>query len=279
MIVSLASGDWTAEVQPDLGGSIAALRRRGADVFRPTPPGTDHPLATSCFPLVPYANRIADGRFHFDGHDYALPRNVADQAHPLHGVGWLVPWNVAASDAASVTLAHSHAADEHWPWAYAATQHIALSDRGLTVALTLTNRDTRPFPASLGLHPYFPTAGVTGLRFSAEAVWLTDDAFLPTEPVPADHCGDWAQGDRIDRPSLIDNSYAGWTGEAAIARTDVDLRLSAEGASFVHLFIPPALGFFCVEPVSAMPDAVNRTGAATLAPDAEIAITMRVFAV
>jgi len=275
----LAYGAWELDLLPALGGAIAALRRDGADIFRPTPHAAQHPLEAACFPLVPYANRIADGRFSFEGEGFVIPRNVADQAHPLHGTGWLQPWTVGHSDERSATLHYRHGADDGWPWAHDAEQRIVLSDEGLHVTLSLTNTGDRAMPFSLGLHPYFTKVGVSHLRFDAERVWLIDDAFLPTEPAPADRLGDWAAGETVERTSLIDNSYEGWSGTATISRDDGDLRLSGTNTSFLHVFTPPGAPYFCIEPVTAMPDAFNRAVPAVLQPGESHAITMTLTAV
>ena len=53
---------------PGRGGAIHEFKWRGRDVLRPTPLGLgDDPLDTSCFPMVPYVNRVAQGRFEFAG--------------------------------------------------------------------------------------------------------------------------------------------------------------------------------------------------------------------
>lgn len=274
----LACGAWELDLLPALGGAIAALRRDGADIFRPTQHDAQHPLEAACFPLVPYANRIADGRFSFEGERYVIPRNVADQAHPLHGTGWLQPWTVEQSDERSATLHYRHGADDGWPWAHHAEQRIVLGDEGLHVTLSLTNTGDRAMPFSLGLHPYFTKAGVSCLRFDAERMWLIDDAFLPTEPAPADRLGDWAAGETVERTSLIDNSYEGWSGTATISRNDGDLRLAGTNTPFLHVFTPPGEPYFCVEPVTAMPDAFNRAVPAVLQPGESHAITMTLTA-
>ena len=64
-MIELGAGDWEAELRPETGGAIAALRYRGTDVLRPMPAGSDDVLQASCFPLAPYCNRIRDGRFGF----------------------------------------------------------------------------------------------------------------------------------------------------------------------------------------------------------------------
>jgi aldose 1-epimerase len=278
--VRLAAGDWEAELAPEVGGAIFALRWRGRDVLRPTHAGTTAPLETASFALVPYANRIAHGAFTFEGLDYRLPLNFGDHPHVLHGLAWQQPWSVAASDGASARLTLEHAADAVWPWSFAADQVIALDD-GLSVTLTLTNRDDRPMPAGLGMHPYFPRAADTRLTANFDGAWLADATMLPTERVAPDRFGDWAAGDRVDRAELVDHVHDGWDGLARIESGGMTVRLTAEGTRWAHLYMPPGEPYFCFEPVSHLPDAVNArdpadAGVRVLQPGEGMTIRMRI---
>jgi len=266
-MIMLDHAGWGLALLPELGGAISSLRHDGRDVLRPTPAGARDPLEAACFPLVPYANRIAHGRFAFDGQDYHLPLNADGQPHPLHGVGWQRAWEVGAVDLESATLHHRQAADVDWPWSYAAEQHFRLSERGLQVTLSVTNRDPRPMPAGLGFHPYFPASPDTRLTFDAESVWLADAEMLPTDPAEVAHLADWSAGDAVQRTCLIDNAYAGWSGQARIDAPFGTLHLTGESTPYLHVFMLPGADFFCAEPVSDMPDAPNRTpGMTALAP-------------
>jgi aldose 1-epimerase len=273
-MLRLESGDWRLVLQPDLGGTVAALTYQGRDILRPTLAGASNPLETACFPLVPYANRIADGRFMFAGESYVLPRNMEGQDHPLHGVGWIRGWDVESSDAVSAVLVHTHETDADWPWSYRAEQHFTLDVSGLRVSLSVQNTTDRAMPAGLGFHPYFPATDDTRLSFDAESVWLADDAMLPTERIGANHFADWSVGDAVVREALIDNAYEGWDKEATIATPDYTITLTGEGTPYLHVFTPPGLGFFCAEPVSDMPNALNMADPTILAPDETRTIAM-----
>jgi aldose 1-epimerase len=273
--LDLSYAGWSLSLRPELGGSISTLRHQNRDVLRATPAGATDPLETACFPLVPYANRIANGRFTFAGQNYDLPRNAPGQDHPLHGVGWNCAWSTGGQDDRSVTLLHSHVADVTWLWNYAAEQRFELSEKGLHITLSVENRDTRSMPAGLGFHPYFPATPKTLLQFEAHSVWLADAAMLPTQSAAVDHFADWSVGETVQRTSLIDNAYAGWIGVARIEGPFGALELTGEGTPFLHVFMPPNADFFCAEPVSDMPDALNRAASlAVLAPGQSRRITM-----
>lgn len=151
----LAAGAWEATLLPSLGGAVATLRRSGIDILRPTPREPEGALDTACFPLVPYANRIAFGRFRFAERDIVLPRNFGDHPHTLHGVGWQRPWTVVDVRDDAATLRLTHAGDQDWPWPFEAEQRFQLEAGGMRTTLSLTAGDVA-MPAGLGLHPYFP---------------------------------------------------------------------------------------------------------------------------
>lgn len=274
--VVLAADGWRAGVDPALGGALLSLSHGGRDVLRPAPAMPAGPLDAACFPLVPYANRIAYGRFAHDGIDHEVRRNFGEHPHSLHGVGWQRTWRIVALSEAGTTLAHDHPGDADWPWPYRAKQRVTLSRAGCEIKLSLTNLADAGVPAGLGLHPYFPLESDTRLTACADCVWLADATMLPVEPAPADHFGDWAAGSAIAGHALIDNAYAGWDGVAEIADGAGVVRIAATGARAFHLYRPPGAGYFCVEPVSHLPDALNREGFVVdmLAPGETLSLSM-----
>ena len=275
-MIALDASGWSVGVDPALGGAILHARHDGRNVLRAAPAGCTDPLQAACFPLVPYANRIAGGRFDFAGRAYRVPRNFGDHPHSLHGVGWQSAWEVAENSAASVTLRLDHAGDARWPWPFVTEQVVTLSDAALEIRLGLTNSGDRAMPAGVGLHPYFPTRPDTRLRFSADVAWLSDATQLPTRRVAADHFGDWTIGATVARADLIDTAWDGWDGRAALVDADGETVVAATGASILHLYIPPGAGFLCVEPVSHLPDAINRDGMPVLESGARAELSMTI---
>jgi len=272
--LKLSAGDWTLTAAPERGGAILSLTRAGRDVFRLTPPDAVGAIDVACFPLVPYANRIADGTFTWHDRTITLPRNHPDHAHPLHGIGWLRAWQVTHVDERAAVMRLEHPGDADWPWTFGCEQRLMLAADGLTATLSLHNRSAEAMPFSLGFHPYFVHAHA--VAFDAGGMWMTDAGLLPTQHVPANTLGDWSRGGSLKRADLVDHCYTDWSGFATIARDDGDIRLSAGGAQALHLYVPPGEAFFCAEPVTAMPDAVNRAQAATLAPGEEAHLSMTV---
>lgn len=272
--MKLEAHGWALELLPELGGAVGALNHDGHAILRAAPAGTSDVLATGCFPLVPYANRIAHGRFAFDGQMYRVPLNFGGHPHSLHGLGWQAEWTVVEAGSDHATLVHAHDGGAGWPWAYRATQRFVLAPGAVRIGLSITNMGDAPMPAGIGLHPYFPCDAETYLTFTAERVWLADETMLPVEPASAEAFGDWSVTAPVAGATLIDNAYEGWDGAVGIGQDWGGLAMRGEGARVLHLYRPPGADFFCAEPVSHLPDAVNRGGMDVLAPGATLALEM-----
>jgi aldose 1-epimerase len=250
---------WHCALLPAFGGGITALRCGGRDIFRPSPLTVEEPFALSNFVLLPYANRIADGRVSFAGVEAILPVNVAGENHPLHGVGFLAAWAVEARTDRMITLLFEHAPSPAWPWAFRARQTVTLSERGYHHALEVTNTHTAPAPMGLGFHPYFPFARGARLKAKLKGVWLADAQQLPTRHQERP-LRDWSNGAAVQGVSLIDHCHTGWEGTAFITWPDGDLGLTLRASANLdrlHIYAPPDEDFFCLEPVSHRPDAIN----------------------
>lgn len=273
-MIALADGDLRLELLPDLGAAVATLTFQGRDVLRPTPPGVDDPFETAAFVLAPFANRIADGHFRVGNRELRIPRNAPGQAHPLHGHAWRQPWRVESATGDRAVLSFEHPGDS-WPWHYTVTQILLLRGDSLEVSLSIENQDTTPMPVGLGWHPYFHKSPGAQLKTHVEGVWLTDDEFLPVRLAHGTRFGQWGRGDVVTRPELIDHCHTGWPGVAEILLPEQRLRLAltaSRALRWLHIYSPPGKDFFCIEPVSQMPNAVNRsappaiTGQRLLAP-------------
>jgi aldose 1-epimerase len=265
--VILEGGDWRAEVQPETGGIIASLAHSGVEVLRSLPAGSTDPLSAACFPLVPFANRVAGAAFPLAGSHVQLPRNFPPESSNLHGIGWQSAWELTGQSRFKCALEHRHEGlgpspwkgdITAWPWAYQADQRIMLGAKGCAISLTLTNRSDMPMPAGLGLHPYFRRRPETRVRLSAAGVALVDEELIPTgEVAGAETFGNFARGSALPAQT-IDHCFTGWDGIATITDDLGSITLVARGAPHLHVYAPADGSALCLEPVSHPPDALNQ---------------------
>jgi aldose 1-epimerase len=274
-----------AMLVPRIGGSIAWFDWHNVSERVPILRGNDAPggpLEAACFPLVPYCNRIRGGRFSFRGREVTIARNMAADPSPLHGQGWLAPWQVLAQSERHAELRYEHAAGE-WPWSYEATQAVNLHDDRLELTLTCTNRDQADMPCGLGYHPYFPCGPATTLTTQVEHVWTIDAEVLPVRRVPA--VGGYDLGGWPICGRGLDNGYDGWSGTARIGNPALPfaVEMSSPQASFFQLYSPESGALFVAEPVSHANAALNAPeaewpalGLQVLAPGEAMQLTMTI---
>ena len=123
--------------------------------------------------------------------------------------------------------------------------------------LTVTNRHTEPAPLGIGLHPYFARPPGVTLQFEAGGVWMNGE-----EPLPRQHASVPAEWDhshaRTVGDAQLDNCFTNWTRRVQISGLAAGITIEADDV-FRHLqvYTPPDQDFFCVEPVSHVPNALN----------------------
>jgi aldose 1-epimerase len=285
MEVTLNAGALRLQLNPSVGGSISAFEWLGQGAPRPilrechTPP--EKVLDAASFPLVPFANRIRGGNFTFRGRTVRIEPNMAGDPSPLHGQGWLSPWDVEAASERHALLRFRHEPGE-WPWAYEARQQFDLDERGYSLILSCANLGDEPMPCGLGQHPYFPCGPETRLDTKVSHAWTVDQHVLPVDKVPA--VGRFGLRNRRVCGQDLDNGFGGWGGEARMtdAVWPYDLRLSSPDARFFQLYSPPEGGIFVAEPVSHANAALNALeddwpdlGMRVLDPGQAMTLTMR----
>lgn len=243
------------------GGTILqfALRQPDGDfhLLRPASLSENTPAAQSgCFPLLPFGNRLKGNEFRFEGRTYVLPPNT-DDAHYLHGDGWLADWQCIARREDALTLAFEHHSDSY---CYRAEQHFSLQDDRLDVCLRITNQADYSLPFGLGWHPFFPLSESTRLQAKASGYWQEDAQWLAGNHHDGLPAGlDFSQPQRLPH-RWVNNGFSGWNGNADILWPDTghQLRLTTSPACPVFfLFISDSRfdagyqhDFFCIEPMT-----------------------------
>jgi aldose 1-epimerase len=217
---------------------------------------SNDPLRYASFPLVPYSNRIGYGRFDWMGRAMQIRPNFPPEPHAIHGTGWKRPWQLAHADTRSCELVLDFEANEDWHWSFTASQRVEVSENGLRLTLSATNRSDSGAPLAFGHHPYFDSEGAT-LTFKADRIWQSGGDGLPAyAETPSGVC-DFDNGCAVAGRTL-DNGYAGWDGKAQIRWQDRPLMLDiASDMAAAVVFVPHGESYFCFEPVPHIINALN----------------------
>lgn len=289
-VIELRTGPLVLAVAPGACGAVTRFAyddgARRVELLRPaleTAVADRDPRGMSCFPLVPFSNRIGNGRFAFQGRIVTLPPNFLPEPHAVHGHGWQSAWSVVDQTPSSLTIEYRHAADT-WPYPYRARQRYSLAEDRLEIEFTVTNEGTEAMPAGFGAHPYFVRTPHARLRAHVEQMWKANDQFLPSElvAVPAEIplAGAGINPDEV----AIDTNFIGFDGRCEIEWPEFDagLRVETRGPfTCLVVYTPPNQPFFCVEPVTNCLDAFNLahagrtdTGMLVIPPGQDVAGTV-----
>jgi len=184
----IRSGDQRATIV-EVGGGVRKYEVSGRLVLDPYPVNAMCDGAHGTV-LVPWPNRLADGRYRFDGADYQVALTEPDKANAIHGFLRWRSWHASEHTGNRVAMGTRLQPMMGYPFCLDVSVAYELGDGGLVVATTVTNRGATSCPYGCGQHPYLsPGIGLIDtctLEVDARTRILTDnERQLPTgrEPV------------------------------------------------------------------------------------------------
>lgn len=156
--------DEPREVELTAGGASLAVDLRGGALRRLTvgdwevldgyPAGGTLPGRRGGV-LLPWPNRIRDGRWTWEGEELQLEVASPSAPNAQHGLVTWQPWTVLATTGNTATVGTTVLPRPGYPFRLAAAiDHVLSADR-LTVTLRVRNTGDRRAPLGAGFHPYF----------------------------------------------------------------------------------------------------------------------------
>ena len=233
----ISSGDQQATIV-EVGGGIREYRVGEHDVFHP------YALDQMCdgahgAPLIPWPNRLADGRYRFDGTGYQVPLTEPDKHNAIHGFLRWRPWQAVEHAADRVVVTTTLFPLKGYPFALEVAVDYRLDDQGLQVTTTATNVGDRPAPYGCGQHPYLsPGDGLVDdctVELDAATRICTDaERQLPTGTEPVEGTAyDFRSARRLGE---LEVDYA-FTDLARDERGRAWVRLGRPDGTQVHLWV------------------------------------------
>ncbi|WP_157007828.1 aldose 1-epimerase family protein [Agromyces laixinhei] len=202
-----SSGDLHATITAVAAG-IRTLSINGIDLVPPYSEDQTPPMGAGIV-LVPWPNRIRDGRWSHDGVDHQLAISEPDRNNAIHGLLRYAEYKPIARERNSVTLSATVYPQLGFPYLLGTAVHYELDADGLRVTHYVENLGADPAPVAIGTHPYLKIGGVPTadlvLRLDAASHIEVDDRLLPTGEVPVDGTEwDFREGRRVGDVSLDD---------------------------------------------------------------------------
>jgi aldose 1-epimerase len=229
--------------------------------------------------LAPWPNRVADGRYRFDGEDRQLDLSEPTRGNAIHGLVRWAAWRVEEQSADRIVLAHRLYPHPGYPHILDLTATYALSDAGLEVEVTARNLGETAAPYGYAAHPYLlpgvaPQAGAVDqwtLHLPAQHWVEVDERMNPVALADVDGSGFDFRAPRQLGQSVLDTAFGGLQreldgiGRVRLSEPDggsVTLWMD-RGLEWIQLFTADPLGgerhraAVAVEPMSCPPDAFN----------------------
>ena len=140
--------------------------------------------------LIPWPNRIRDGRYTFNGVTQQLALTEPARHNASHGLARYVPWVLVERQTDTVVSRVRIHPQPGWPGTLEATITHRVGEEGLLVTVEATNLGNNELPFGYGAHPYL-TVGESSvdevaLTVPAASYLEVDDRLLPAKISPVD---------------------------------------------------------------------------------------------
>jgi len=139
--------------------------------------------------LIPWPNRIRDGRYAFGGATQQLPLTEPARHNASHGLARYLPWVLIDKKADAVTNRVRIHPQPGWPGTLESTITHQLTQDGLMITVEATNLGATELPFGYGAHPYLTVGESTVDEIAltvpaASYLEVDDDRLLPLKLSP-----------------------------------------------------------------------------------------------
>tara|TARA_R110002096_G_scaffold100647_4_gene223032 strand:+ start:2613 stop:3506 length:894 start_codon:yes stop_codon:yes gene_type:complete len=226
--------------------------------------------------LFPFANRIKDGTYSFDGKTYGFDINEKANNNALHGLVYNKTFEVldsiATENYASVKLIYKEDnISKGFPFTYSIQLEYILSENNLDLKVSITNTSSKPFPFTLGWHPYFVSKNLSEshLKFKSSKKIVFDNRMITKKTEDIETSSLNLDVEKLDDCWVLDDT------KVIFETPKYNLQiLSTEKNSFLQTYIPPRRNTIAIEPTTGISDSFNnKIGLQTLNPNETYQLT------
>jgi aldose 1-epimerase len=252
------------------GGSLKELNLNYHHVIKDLSPLSYNKTYASSV-LFPFANRIKDGRYEFDGTIYQFDINEPDNNNALHGLVYNKPFElidekITETYAVVKLVYHEKLKDKGFPFTYSIYLEYILGENSLDFSVEIKNTGIKPFPFTLGWHPYFLSDDLCNSTFifDSSSKLKLDDRNITEGIVPNDKTVGFKVNDQF-----LDDCFILESNTVLFSTPSYILTLkSSENECYLQLYTPPHPNTIAIEPTTGVSDSFsNGIGLKTLHPD------------
>ncbi|MDQ1082700.1 MULTISPECIES: aldose 1-epimerase family protein [Microbacterium] len=199
-----------------VGAALRALTVKGVDLVPGYPDDVPTPAASGVV-LVPWPNRIRDGKYAFDGQDLQLAISEPKFGNASHGLLRFGIYQPVEHTDERLVLAADVVPQTGYPFHLRTRVTYTLQPDGLHVEHRIENIGAAAAPVALGIHPYLQIGGVATedlvIHSTGTTTLVVDERNIPIDEVPVSAANDLRAGRRLGDATL-DNGYRGLERDA-----------------------------------------------------------------
>ena len=180
--------------------------------------------------LIPWPNRLQDGRYEFDRQRHQLPLTEPEFSNAIHGLVRGAAWTIGERHPHRIVMKHEIHPQPGYPFTLALDVDYSLGQAGLSVQTTARNLGADACPYGCGQHPYLTvgtaTVDTNELRAPGGDVLVSDERGIPTGSEPVDGTEFDFRNGRTIGATRLDNAFTnlerGGDGHARVVLRDAD---------------------------------------------------------
>lgn len=230
--------------------------------------------------LFPFANRIKDGKYTFDGVDYVLDCNELDKNNALHGLVYDKTFECVdkelTTNYGSTTLQYEYdGTSKGFPFKFGILLTYKLMESDFSLSVQIINDDDKALPFTLGWHPYFISENLdkSTIGFKSSTKYLCDKQQIISGKTSLNMEMPYQlEGIKLDDGyKLQTNNIEFFTPEYRLNMT------STSKENHLQLYTPNTPNVIAIEPMTGAADSFNnKIGLQTLHPHERYNITWNI---
>ena len=268
-----------AKIQLSYGASLDELIIRNIKVITNLYP-LEYKKTYPSSILFPFANRINDGQFNFNGSNYNLQCNEKQLNNAIHGLvynkAFLVDELKKFKNHAEIKLYYEELnPPTGYPFKFRVELLYKLTNEFLSLKINVINLDDKKLPFTVGWHPYFKSVDldkskiqfncIKKIKCNKNNIALGFEPFNSKMPLSL-------------RKRRFDDAFVLENPDVKFFTPEYDLVLkSSEKESFLQLYTPMNTNAIAIEPMTGVSDSFNnKIGLKKLSPGQSYSIEWQV---
>lgn len=274
-IVTLTNGKTTAKIMLNQGASLQVLTLNSVELIKDLEPLKYQDTYASAI-LFPFANRIENGKYAFDGQNYQTAINETERNNALHGFIHNKEFQVVRQnseiDKASVVLEYNETnLTKGFPFTYKIQLEYTLQQHSLDLNVIFFNTSDSIFPFTIGWHPYFTSTDLhnSSLIFDSDTKVMFDKGLITLDTQLHTTNSEIKIEDK-----KLDDCYFLNLNTIEFNTPNYKLMINSDSDnSFLQVYTPPKENVIAIEPTTGISNSFNnKIGLKTLKPNASFSI-------